>query len=172
MKKLIFLCFVSLLILSCNQSSKKEETSSTGKDMKALYEKNLATLKTGIAAFEKKDMEAWAATISDTARWQPASYGAKEGKKEDWKKALSSYTENWDSLQLLHPRFLPGLDSATHEFDGSVRYYGQWSGVHKSGVKTVAGYYGTFDFNKDGKIIFGADYFDVGGLMNAVTPKK
>ena len=98
-------------------------------------------------------------------------YGAPEGKKEDWKNALSSYMADWDGLKLENANFLPGIDSTTHEPDGSVRYYGVWTGVHKSGVKTSLKFYGTYDFNKDGKIVFGDEYFDLGGLMNAVKPK-
>ncbi len=64
------------------------------------------------------------------------------------------------------------ISAATHEFDGSVRYYGQWDGVHKSGVKTSVNFYGTYDFNKDGKVVNGSDFFDVGGLMNAIKEKK
>ena len=56
--------------------------------------------------------------------------------------------------------------------DGGVRCYGRWDGVHKSGVTTHVNYYGTFEFNKDGKISSANEFFDLGGLMNAVAPKK
>jgi len=84
---------------------------------------------------------------------------------------LKFYSENWDNVKFSNANFLPGIDSATHQFDGSVRCYGRWDGVHKSGVTTHSPYYATFDFNKDHKIIFAAEYFDAGGLMNAVMPK-
>jgi hypothetical protein len=98
-------------------------------------------------------------------------YGAPQGKKEDWKNVLVSYFADWDSLKLESPNFLPGIDSATHEFDGSVRYYGVWNGVHKSGVRTSVKFYATYDFNKDGKVVSADEFFDAGGLMNAVKPK-
>ncbi len=50
--------------------------------------------------------------------------------------------------------------------------YGRWDGVHSSGVATQSKYYGTYDFNKDNKIISGSDFFDLGGLMNVVQPKN
>ena len=84
---------------------------------------------------------------------------------------LLAYVTDWDSLKLNYPDFLPGIDSATHEFDGSVRYYGIWNGVHKSGVHTSVNFYATYDFNKEGKIINASEFFDVGGLMNAIKPK-
>src|ERR1043165_5820094 len=133
---------------------------------KALYQKNLASLQSGIAAFEKKDINGWAATVADSAKWNSPMYGASQGKKEDWKSSLSSYMADWNGLKLENANFLPGIDSTTQEPDGSVRYYGVWTGVHKSGVKTSLKFYATYDFNKDGKIIFGDEYFDLGGLMN------
>lgn len=172
MKNLFFYLAVSVMILSCNQKAATSDASSENNDAKALYEKNLGILKTGITAFENEQIDAWASTVADSAVWIPASYGAPTGNKEDWKKTLASFMANWDSLQLKDANFLPGIDSITHEFDGSVRYYGKWEGVHKSGVRTSSNFYGTYEFNKDGKIIFASDFFDIGGLMNAVAGKK
>jgi hypothetical protein len=179
MKKIIFFSLLSCIFFSCNESAKKtDETTATSadstsktSDAKALFEKNLASLKTGITAFENEKMDDWAATIADSAVWNPPAYGAKKGSKEDWKKAPTAYTADWDSLKLVNPNFLPGIDSATHEFDGSVRYYGTWEGVHKSGVKTSVNFYGSYEFNKDGKAVNGTEFFDVGGLMNAIKRK-
>jgi hypothetical protein len=85
---------------------------------------------------------------------------------------LAAYIADWDTLKLMYPDFLPGIDSATHEFDGSVRYYGIWNGIHKSGVRTSVNFYATYDFDKDGKIVNASEFFDVGGLMNAINKKS
>jgi hypothetical protein len=173
MKNLLFYSIVLLALTSCNQDSKTtdDSTAKKGDEAKATYEKNLGALKTAIAAFENEQIDAWATTVADSARWAPPAYGAGEAKKDDWKKALSMYMADWDSLKLVNGNFLPGVDSATHEFDGSVRYYGTWTGVHKSGVHTAANFYGAYDFNKDNKVVFGTEFFDVGGMMNAVQKK-
>jgi hypothetical protein len=172
MKKLIFATFLPFMVLSCTDTGKKEDDASKkGPDMNALYEKNLASLKTGITAFEKKDIEGWAATIADSAVWHSPAYGDSVTTKAHWKEALKNYMDNWDNLNLSNATFLPGIDSATHQPDGSVRYYGTWNGVHKSGVATHIRFYGTYDFNKDNKTITGTDFFDVGGLMNAIASK-
>ena len=178
MKKIIFLLLGLSVLFSCNEPAKTDDTasatsdtSSKNSDAKALYEKNLASLKSGITAFENEKIDDWAATVADNAVWNPPSYGAKPAGKEEWKKALTGYTTDWDSIKLVDPVFLPGIDSVTHEFDGSVRYYGTWEGVHKSGVKTSVNFYGTYEFNTDGKVTDGSEFFDVGGLMNAVKPK-
>jgi hypothetical protein len=178
MKKVIFFSLLVCVLFSCNESAKTGDTTATSSDStsktsdaKALYEKNLASLQAGITGFENEKMDDWAATVADNAVWNSPAYGAKPAGKEDWKKALTAYTTDWDSLKLANPIFLPGIDSITHEFDGSVRYYGTWEGVHKSGVKTSVNFYGTYEFNKDGKVVDGTEFFDVGGLMNAIKPK-
>jgi len=172
MKKLMFLLFASVAILACTQNQPAvDDSASKSNDSKMLYEKNLATVKAGIKAFENEDLDGFLAYVADNAVYLSPAYGAKEGTKEDYKNQLSLYLTNWDSLKLMNPIFLPGLDSATHEFDGSVRYYGKWTGVHKSGVKTVVNFYATYEFNADNKIISATDYFDLGGLINAVSAK-
>ena len=53
MKKILFAAVISLLIAACNDNEKKEDAaSSKNAEMKALYEKNLTTVKAFIAAFE------------------------------------------------------------------------------------------------------------------------
>jgi hypothetical protein len=184
MKKIIFFSLLLCVLFSCNDSAKTDDTTTTSSDTtsttpdsktsdsKALYEKNLASLQAGITAFENEKMDDWAATVADNAVWNSPAYGAKPAGKEDWKKALTAYTTDWDSLKLVNPVFLPGVDSLTHDFDGSVRYYGNWEGVHKSGVRTSVSFYGTYEFNKDNKVVNATEFFDVGGLTNALKPKK
>ena len=167
---MIFFLTILFGLYACNTSVKSDEAPKIS-DARILYEKNLASLKKGIAAFENKKIDDWAATVSDTTIWNSAAYGSSPATKEDWKKMLLAYVTDWDSLKLNYPDFLPGIDSATHEFDGSVRYYGIWNGVHKSGVHTSVNFYATYDFNKEGKIINASEFFDVGGLMNAIKPK-
>ena len=79
--------------------------------------------------------------------------------------------DNSSNLHLSNAQFLPGIDSATHQFDGSVRYYGTWNGVHSTGYTQQVKFYGTYEFNKDHRIISGNDYFDLGGMMNAINSR-
>ena len=172
MKKVIFWSVLSIAVSACTQNQKKAEAPSKSAEAKVLYEKNLAALQAGIRAYENEQIDVWASSVADNAEWHPAAYGAPVGTKEDWKKALSFYVANWDSIKLKNAMFLPGIDSATTEPDGSVRYYGRWIAVHKSGVKTSVDFYGTYEFNKDNKVIEASEFFDLGGLMNAVAPKS
>ena len=174
MKKLLFASIISLMVMSCSDKDKKKDDdndSKKGADMKALYEKNLASLQASIAAFEKKDISGFSANVADSAVWTSPAYGDTVSTKAHWMESLKYYTDNWDNIKLNNANYLPGIDSSTHEFDGSVRYYGYWDATHKSGVATHISFYGTYDFNKDNKVISGAEFFDVGGLMNAVKPK-
>lgn len=172
MKKVFFASIISLLIISCDNDKKEVEAASTNKsDSKALFEKNLSTLKTFIAAFEKEDADGLAAQLADTATWNSPAYGDTVNTKAHWMESLKYYLDNWSDLKLNNAQFLPGVDADTHEFDGSVRYYGSWDGVHSSGVATKVNFYGSYDFNKDNKIISGSDFFDLGGMMNALQPK-
>ncbi len=170
MKLFIFLIFILSALYSCKEPVKSAPTSKIS-EAKILYEKNLASLKKGISAFENKKINEWAETVADTTIWNSPAYGSSPAGKEDWKKMLITYITDWDSLKLKYPDFLPGIDSATHEFDGSVRYYGIWEGIYKSGVRTSVNMYATYDFNKDGKVVNASEFFDVGGLMNTIKKK-
>jgi hypothetical protein len=172
MKKFFLFATFIAFIVSCNQESKTETASTEDADMKALYEKNLATLKTGIDAIEKGDLDAWAANVADSVVFNSPSFGDTIHTKAHWRDLINFFTTNWSGLELTNAIFLPGIDTASHKPDGSVRYYGTWTGVHSSGIKTDINFYGTFDFNSDNKIVNASEFFDVGGVLNAVTPKK
>ncbi len=168
MKKVFIAAIITLMAVGCNQPQQKENMASGKSDeMKALYEANLATVKAAITAFEKEDMNAYAAQTADSAIWSSPVYGDTITTKAHWIASLKYITDNWSNLHLTDAQFLPGLDSASHEFDGSVRYYGTWNGTYSSGKETSVKFYGTYEFNKDHKIIYGSDFYDVGGLLNA-----
>jgi ketosteroid isomerase-like protein len=173
MKKLFFALIITVMVAGCNQANQKESTTSgNSTEMKALYEANLAAYKIQIAAFEREDLNAWAATIADDAKWSSPVYGDTVHTKAHWVESVKSTFDNFDKLHLTDAQFLPGVDSATLKPDGSVRYYGTWNGTSKSGKEAGVKFYGTYNFNKDHKVISGDDFYDVGGLMNAVTSKK
>ncbi|MEO6869562.1 MAG: nuclear transport factor 2 family protein [Ginsengibacter sp.] len=180
MKKLIFAALITLMIAGCNQAEKKSNTSvqkdnsttGNGDEMKATYEANLAAYKSQIAAFEKEDINTWAATIADNAVWHSPAYGDTGTSKAHWVESIKNIMDNNSNLHLTDAQFLPGVDSATQKPDGSVRYYGTWHASPTGGKEVSIKFYGTYDFNSDHKIISGDEYYDVGGLRNAVTPKK
>jgi len=162
---------VSILVIGCNSRS-TQTGSGMNPETKALYEKNLAVLKSMISAYENEQIDTWSGFVADSAVWNPANYGAVPGNKETWTAALRGYVAAWDSIKLMNANFLPGVDQITKEFDGSVRFYGLWIGSHESGVETSLSYYATADFNADGKLTVYSEYFDAGGLLAAIKPKE
>lgn len=175
MKRIFYASILTLMVASCSQPSQKENTADNninkGDDMKALYEANLATYKSQVAAFEKEDLSAWASTIADNAVWQSPAYGDTIKTKAHWVESIKNIMDNNSNLHLTNAQFLPGVDSATQKPDGSVRYYGTWNAKSASGKDVSIKFYGTYNFNKDHKIISGDEFYDVGGVMNAVRSK-
>ena len=173
MIKLFFTGIIVLIIAGCNTKPKEEGATNSDKyaEANARYEKNLATVKTLFSNFEKEDISSDSALIADSVVWHSPAYGDTITTKAHWTEALKNYVDNWDNLHFNNGNFLPGLDPVTHEPNGSVRCYGSWDGNYKSGMATKVNYYGTFEFNKDNKVVSASEYFDVGGLMNAVSKK-
>ena len=68
--------------------------------------------------------------------------------------------------------WLPGVNTETGKPDGSTRVYGTWTSFYAlTGKETSLTSYHSFEF-KDGKIIMGGDWFDLGGMMNSLTPQS
>ena len=169
MKKIFVAFAITVSAIGCNQPEKKDNSASNkDAEMQAIYQQNLSTIKTFIADFEKGDLDGQAALIADSAFWSSPVYGDTVHTKKHWLESQKYTMDNWSKLHLSNAQFLPGIDSVTHEFDGSVRYYGMWGGVHPSGYTGQVKFYGTYNFNKDHKLISGDDFYDVGGVMNAV----
>ena len=169
MKKTLIIATALLLAINgFSQGGPKKNA-----DAKSDYTKNLATLKAAIAAFLKGDMDTWATYIADDAKLGSPVYGDTITTKAHWKESLGFFAQNWDNITLTNTTYLPGVDSSTMEFDGSVRYYGQYNGTYKAnGMVTHLQFYGSYDFTKDHKIKSGNEYADIGGLMNAVMAKQ
>lgn len=77
----------------------------------------------------------------------------------------------FDSLVLL-----PGVNNMTKKPDGSVRYYGDWqvtrTATDSTAAKTaILKSYESFDFDKDGKILFQQIYGDFTGLITYLNSK-
>ena len=172
MKKLFFASIIALIVAGCHQSAQTGNNSSdSSSEMKTLYEANLAAYKAQIAAFEKEDLNGWASTIADSAVWSSPIFGDTIHTKAHWVAYIKSTFDNMNDLHLTDAQFLPGVDSATEKPDGSVRYYGNWHGTYTSGKELSVKFYGTYNFNKDHKVISGDDFYDIGGMMNAVKPQ-
>ena len=85
---------------------------------------------------------------------------------------LNGYHAAFDNVKYTANIWLPGTDSLGN-LDGSVRTYGNWTGVNVATGKelNLHGYW-YMNFDEDGKVIGQGDYFDFGGMINAVYPKN
>jgi hypothetical protein len=39
-------------------------------------------------------------------------------------------------------------------------------------MKTASAFYATYEFDSNNKVVYAQDFFDVGGLLNAIAPKE
>ena len=81
---------------------------------------------------------------------------------------LKGYHAAFDNIKYTAENWLPGT-SEDGSLDGSVRTYGTWTGTNVSTGKelNLKGYW-YMNFDDEGKIIAQGDFFDFGGMMDAV----
>ncbi len=155
MKKLILL-FVGILFVSCNSNPD--------------YEKNLATAKKWVQAFEDGNIDLWKEVVSEDVQDVAPMYGMGQVDYNTSLQVAEFYVQNYTDVKFNDPVWLPGIDTLTMKPDGSVRAYGRWSGKSLStGREFSLMSYHNFDF-EDGKISSTGEYFDATGMVNAVGP--
>ena len=155
MKKLILL-FVGILFVSCNSNPD--------------YEKNLATAKKWVQAFEDGNIDLWREVVSEDVQDIAPMYGMGQVDYNTSLQVAEFYVQNYTDVRFNDPVWLPGIDTLTMKPDGSVRAYGRWSGKSLStGREFSLMSYHNFDF-EDGKISSTGEYFDATGMVNAVGP--
>ena len=160
MKKTIILLIVSVIITACSNGKHAE------------YEKNTEIAKNYLKLHESEDAESMFAYLHEDIEWHMPVYGMDMGGIEEVKAAILGYQSEFDNMKFNADYWLPGVDTETGKADGSTRVYGTWTSTHvKSGKETILTSYHSFEF-KEGKIISGGDWFDLGGMMNAITPQS
>lgn len=169
MKNVSTIIVLLLLLAACQPSGNSAADQA--------FEKNAATIKTYLKAFQDENIDY--SIFSDDFVSLPTGFGTKDTLTLDEMKAsdknlLANYNfrlEGFDSLNLL-----PGVNPTTGKPDGSVRYYGKWdvtrpatdSTAAKTGILKT---YESFDFDKDGKILFQQIYGDFTGLDTYLNSK-
>ena len=107
---------------------------------------------------------------SEDLTWHMPAYGMGIGGSEEVKAAILWYQAAFDNMVFTADYLLPGVDTETGVPDGSTRVYGTWTYVYAgTGQELSLTSYHSFEF-KDGKIINGGDWFDLGGMMNSLVP--
>ena len=157
MKNLIFVISV-MFIYGCNTNPN--------------YERNLATAKKLFELHGKEDLDGQLELISDKIQSNSSLYGSETAGYDQYVNMLKGYHAAFDNVKYTANIWLPGTDSLGN-LDGSVRTYGNWTGVNVATGKelNLHGYW-YMNFDEDGKVIGQGDYFDFGGIINAVYPKN
>lgn len=142
--------------------------------MDDLFNKNAETVMKSLENWQNETLDY--SVYADSAVALNTYFGAKEDTvlimSDESMQGDKDFLARYD-FELLNnpPSFLPGVNPDTKKPDGSVRYYGAWkvtlpatdSTEAKSGIIKL---YESYDFNKDGKIIYQQGYGDFSGLMN------
>ena len=129
------------------------------------FSKNVETVKELVNLHALEEADAISVMFHENLEWQGPAYGSDPLNKADHMAAIVMYHDMFENLKYTANNWLPGVNAETGQLDGSVRTYGVWSGNHSlTGTPLELTSYHTFDF-KDGKIIAGGDYFDLGGMF-------
>ena len=157
MKKLILLFSITILFSSCN----------TNPD----YAKNLATAQKLFELHGEEDIDAQLALVSEDIESNTSYYGSETAGYDQYVAMLKGYHAAFDNIKYTANNWLPGT-SPEGKLDGSVRTYGTWTGTNVATGKelNLKGYW-YMNFDAEGKIIAQGDFFDFGGMYDAVYPK-
>ena len=163
MKKLNYLVIATLLILTscsgtCEDKCKSDLTE---------FETNKETVMKMFSGFEAKNMDE--SIFADSFIEIGTGVGEPDRNKEE---ALDNWKGMMDmmNMSLKTSIFLPGVDTVNFQPDGSVRYYGTWEmNIGEASDELMV--YGSFEFDKDGKMTSLQHYGDyTGTLMMMVGP--
>ena len=158
MKKLITLFSIAILFSNCNTNPN--------------YTKNLATAQKLFELHGQEDIEGQLALVSKDIESNTSMYGSEPVGYDQYVGMLKGYHAAFDNIKYTADNWLPGTgeDGA---LDGSVRTYGTWTGTNVSTGKelNLKGYW-YMNFDDEGKIVAQGDFFDFGGMVDAVYPKN
>ena len=158
MKKLSILLIAGAMAVACSNGKHAE------------FEKNTEAAKAYFKLHESENAEEMFTYLSEDLTWHMPGYGMGIGGIEEVKAAILGYQAGFDNMVFTADYWLPGVDTETGVPDGSTRVYGTWTSVYaETGQELSLTSYHSFEF-KDGKIINGGDWFDLGGMMNSLVP--
>tara|TARA_B100001250_G_scaffold235864_1_gene202617 strand:+ start:1501 stop:2070 length:570 start_codon:yes stop_codon:yes gene_type:complete len=142
----------------------------TQTDDMALYKTNLEVAQKAMSCFETpQDFETYKSLIHQDVQHQSPVYGKGIVGYEDVMNQAKFYMEGFSDVTFANAVWLPGVDTASLQNNGSVRVYGTWQGKSNENGKSFAvDSYHYFDVT-DGKITASGDYFDASGMVMAVS---
>ena len=159
MKTILFLISLALCVVSCSDPNPK-------------YEKNLATAKKLFKLHGEENLDEQLKLVSRDIKIEPPFYGSEIVGYAAYSSLLKGYHDAFENINYTAQVWLPGTDSIG-VLNGSVRTYGQWTGVQTVTGKqlNLKGYW-YFSFDDQGLINGQGDFFDAGGMLDAVYSKN
>ena len=159
MKNILFLILPLLFLTSCSNSNSK-------------YAKNLATAKQLFKLHGEENIDEQLKLVSKDIKVELPFYGSDIVGYETYTSMLKGYHDAFDDINYTAELWLPGTDSLG-VLNGSVRTYGKWTGIQVATGKqlNLKGYW-YFGFDDQGLLNAQGDFFDAGGMLNAVYPKN
>ena len=158
MKKLLLLFSAAIIFVSCNSNPD--------------YEKNLATAVSFFELHGVEDLDAQLELVSKEIESESSRYGSEMVGYDQFVEMLKGYHDAFDNIKYTAQNWLPGTNEEG-QLDGSVRTYGTWSGTNViTGKELDLKGYWYMNFDDQGKIVAQGDFFDFGGMFNAVYPKN
>ena len=159
MKNILFLLSLTVFLASCTNSNPK-------------YTDNLATAQKFFALHGEENLEAQLSLISKDIESEPPFYGSEMIGYDVFTSLLKGYHDAFNDIKYTAKVWLPGTDSLG-VLNGSVRTYGKWTGVQAvTGKQLNLNGYWYFDFDDAGLINAQGDFFDAGGMLDAVYSKN
>lgn len=162
MKLSITFLLASFLFISCgsNNDSAAKET----------FQKNSKTVLAYLEGFQNENTDY--SIFSKEFKSLNTNFGAttEMATLEEFKEYDKNMSKIFDFKLVEKPVFLPGVDPKTGELDGSVRFYNTWEITMTKTDSTEAKtarlkFYESYDFDKEGKILFQQGYGDSAGLV-------
>lgn len=158
MKKLLLLFSASIIFISCNSNPD--------------YEKNLATAISFFELHGVEDLDAQLELVSKEIESESSLYGSEMVGYDQFVEMLKGYHDAFDNIKYTAQNWLPGTNEEG-QLDGSVRTYGTWTGTNVlTGKELDLKGYWYMNFDDEGKIVAQGDFFDFGGMFDAVYPKN
>jgi len=160
MKRISLLLMATIFVTSCMQQQHPD------------YAKNLETAKKMFALHEVEDYDGQAALISKDIIAETSMYGSEKMGYDQFMANVKGYHMAFENIKYTPEVWLPGCDTLGN-LNGSVRTYGVWTGTQIQTNKELSlkGYW-YFGFDEEGLINAQGDFFDFGGMLDAVYPKN
>jgi quinol monooxygenase YgiN len=159
MKTILALFATLTIVTSCSNSNPK-------------YAGNLEKAKQFFALHEEENFDAQLAMISKDVEVELPMYGSSNAGYETLSVMIKGYHDAFDNIKYTPQVWLPGC-AEDGTLDGSVRTYGTWTGTNIATGKALnLKSYHYVNFDDDGLVAGFGDFFDAGGMMDAVYPKN